>query len=359
MVGDTTDAVWGVMDMYPRTNFPDIRRKVTVHSEAGSLLVIPREGGSLVRFYIEFPSGTNVRDVRLEDLHDKARQIFSPYSMEFSETYWWSCYCVGQRLADHFTKANRVFLTGDAFHTHSPKAGQGMNVSLQDGYNIGWKLGMVLTGKAAPELLTTYDVERGKTAADLIDFDRFFMKLFSMKGQKESKMTPEQFSQGFIKSGRYTAGLTAKYEDSALTSTAGSTQAVAENIVVGMRFPSAQVVRFCDAKAMQLARALKADGRWRVVFFAGRVGDPNMLPRLEKVRPTPCPRLRIATDIECTDCQISRFPRESRTEIYLAIGRHRQLHRTDRGARRRASQTGARGDSSVLLAGHREVANPG
>lgn len=284
MIGDTTDAVWGVMDIYPRTNFPDIRRKATVHSEAGTILVIPREGGSLVRFYIEFPAGTNVKEVKLEDLHRKAQQIFQPYTMDFADTYWWSCYCIGQRLADHFTKDNRVFLTGDAFHTHSPKAGQGMNVSLQDGYNIGWKLGMILTGKATPELLKTYNVERGKTAADLIDFDRFFTKLFSMKASKGEKMTPEQFSQAFIKSGRYTAGLTAKYEDSSLTSSAGSTQSLAANVVVGMRFPNAQVVRFCDAKAMPLVQSLKADGRWRVIFFAGRIGVPQTLVRLNTVR---------------------------------------------------------------------------
>lgn len=287
MVGDTSDSVWGVMDVYPRTNFPDIRRKATIHSDAGSLLIIPREGGSLVRFYIELPSGTNVKEVKLEHLHEKARQIFSPYTMEYADTFWWSCYCVGQRLADHFTKDNRVFLTGDAFHTHSPKAGQGMNVSLQDGHNIGWKLGMILKGKATMDLLTTYSVERGKTAADLIDFDRYFMRLFSSKVQKENKITPQQFSEGFIKSGRYTAGITAKYDDTSLTSSAGSRQELAQNIVVGMRCPTAQVVRFCDAKAMQFSRTLKADGRWRVVFFAGRIGDPKTLERLEKV----CTRL--------------------------------------------------------------------
>lgn len=283
MVGDTTDAVWGVMDVYPRTNFPDIRRKATIHSNAGTILVIPREGGWLVRFYIEFPTGTNVKNVQLADLHEKARQIFAPFDMEIADTAWWSCYCIGQRLADQFTKDNRVFLTGDAFHTHSPKAGQGMNVSLQDGYNIGWKLGMILTGKATADLLTTYNVERGKTAADLIDFDRWFTKLFSRKANTKTAWTPEQFTQGFIKSGRYTAGLTAKYEDSSLTSSAGSRQELAQDVIVGMRFPNAQVVRFCDAKAMPLVQALKADGRWRVIFFAGKIGDLHTLPRLQKV----------------------------------------------------------------------------
>ncbi|KAI1611996.1 phenol 2-monooxygenase [Exophiala viscosa] len=283
MLGDTTDAVWGVMDIYPCTDFPDIRRKSTIHSEYGTILVIPREGGSLVRFYIEMPIGTNVKEVKLEDLHKKAQQIFGPFAMEFAETYWWSCYCIGQRLADHFTKDNRVFLTGDAFHTHSPKAGLGMNTSLQDGHNIGWKLGTILQGRSTPELLKTYTLERGKTAADLIEFDKYFSKLMSLKASKETKVTPEEFSQGFIKSGRYTAGLTATYEDSSITSADASSQGLADGIVVGMRFPNAQVVRFCDAKAMPLVQTLKADGRWRVLFFAGKIRQPATLARLEKI----------------------------------------------------------------------------
>lgn len=68
-----------------------------------------------------------------------------------------------------------------------------------------------------------------------------------------------------------------------ITSAAKSTQELATGLVVGMRFPSAQVVRFCDAKAMQLVRALPADGRWRVVIFAGEVGDERCVSRLAKV----------------------------------------------------------------------------
>ena len=323
MIGDTTDAVWGVMDIYPQTTFPDMRRKVTVHSDSGSLLVIPREGGSLVRFYIEFPSGTNVKEVKLEDLHRKAKQIFYPYDMEFADTFWWSCYSIGQRLADQFTKANRVFLTGDAFHTHSPKAGQGMNVSLQDGFNIGWKLGHVLTGQAGPELLETYKLERGKTAADLIDFDRYFMKLFaSNKVGSDKKVTPEEFRDGFVKSGRYTAGLTSKYEDSSVTSTATSVQDLAKEIVVGMRMPSAQVVRFCDVKAMQLVRALKADSRWRVIIFAGKIGEPDTLSRLEKVCLLPKSIRMAATDLTI-GCQVHGISIRSNAQVLSTIIGHR------------------------------------
>jgi phenol 2-monooxygenase len=283
MLGDSSDAVWGVMDVYPRTDFPDIRKKAVIHSEAGNLLIIPREGDSLVRFYIELPAGTVVKDVSKESLLKQAQLIFRPYTMEVAETAWWSAYAIGQRRADFFTKAHRVFLTGDACHTHSPKAGQGMNVSLQDGYNIGWKLGAVLNKQAPLSLLETYVSERQGTATDLIAFDRHFTKLFSSKWRQENGISSEQFAEAFVKAGRYTAGQAVKYGESAITSYNKETEKLASNIDVGMRFPTAQVVRFSDAKAMQLVKALPSICRWYVLVFAGDITDSAAAARLDKV----------------------------------------------------------------------------
>ncbi|KAF2126640.1 hypothetical protein P153DRAFT_388672 [Dothidotthia symphoricarpi CBS 119687] len=278
MIGDTSDTVWGVMDIYPLTNFPDIRRKCTIHSSAGNLLIIPREGGELVRFYIQLPAGSHPKDVKLEDLQDTARRIFAPYSMDFAGTFWWSAYSIGQRLAEAFHKDGRVFLTGDACHTHSPKAGQGMNVSLQDGYNIGWKLGSILSGVSPPSILATYVEERSKTAADLITFDKEFSSMFSRKEEVEG-----EFAEYFRKSGRYTAGFTAQYQDSPITDSMHSTPRVAKGVTVGMRFPSAQVIRFCDCKAVQLQSTLRSDGRWRVVVFAGDISNVGQKKKLDKL----------------------------------------------------------------------------
>ncbi|KAL2853994.1 phenol 2-monooxygenase [Aspergillus pseudodeflectus] len=281
MIGDSTDAVWGVMDMVPRTDFPDIRKKVSIRSKAGNMLIIPREGENynLTRFYIELPAGTKPKDVKLEDLQQAARNIFSQYEIEFTETVWWSAYAIGQRHADFFHKDYRVFLAGDACHTHSPKAGQGMNVSLQDGYNMGWKLAHVLKGLAPPSLLETYVLERQKVAIDLINFDRYFSKLFSSEG----KASPEEFQEGFIKSGKYTAGLTAKYDESSITLDLSLSDSLAKNVAVGMRLPSSQVVRHCDSKPVQLATALKSDGRWRVMVFAGDLSLPQNKTRLDAI----------------------------------------------------------------------------
>lgn len=267
MLGDSSDAVWGVMDMVPRTDFPDIRKKATIRSGAGNLLIIPREGDAynLVRFYIELPRGTKPGEVKLKDLQNTAKHILGQFKVEFVETVWWSAYSIGQRHADNFHKDYRVFLAGDACHTHSPKAGQGMNVSLQDGYNIGWKLASVLKGLSPPSLLETYVLERKKTAIDLIEFDRYFSKLFSSTG----KTSPKDFQKGFIQSGKYTAGLTAKYDSSLITSSMDETAQFATNVIVGMRLPSSQVVRYCDSKPVQLMRSLRSDGRWRVITFVG------------------------------------------------------------------------------------------
>lgn len=207
--------------------------------------------------------------------------------MEFADTFWWSAYSIGQRLADHFHKDHRIFLTGDACHTHSPKAGQGMNVSLQDGYNIGWKLASILKGQVSPSILETYCLEREKVAADLIEFDRFFARIFSSHHQasdgESTSHRPEDFAEHFIKAGRYTAGLTARYDDSMLTFAARSKADLAKGLTVGMRFPSAQVVRLCDSRALQLVRAFPADGRWRIVVFAGDISKKDCAKRLNNV----------------------------------------------------------------------------
>lgn len=284
------------MDLYPRTTFPDIRKKAVIQSVGGNLIIIPREGDSLVRFYIELPPDTIASQITLADLHERVKIIFRPYVMDIPETRWWSAYAIGQRLADNFHDQYRVFLTGDACHTHSPKAGQGMNVSLQDGYNIGWKLGAYLTGQASVALVETYVSERQKTAAELIEFDRGWSKIFKSTGSEQNgdgAVVPwaDYVRDQFVRAGRYTAGQAYKYGKSIIVwppQEEKVTDGVAEGkreteLVVGMRFPSAQVVRYSDAKVFQLLSILQSDRRWRVVVFAGDIQQGEVSRPLGKV----------------------------------------------------------------------------
>lgn len=82
------------------------------------------------------------------------------------EVLWASAYQMNARLADRY-RVNRVFLAGDAAHIHPPTGGQGLNTSVQDAYNLGWKLAAVLGG--APEaLLDTYEEERRPIAGEML-----------------------------------------------------------------------------------------------------------------------------------------------------------------------------------------------
>jgi phenol 2-monooxygenase len=158
----------------------------------------------------------------------------------------------------------RVFIAGDACHTHSAKAGQGMNVAMADAFNLGWKLGAVLRGTAGPELLHTYSAERQAVARELIDFDREFSRLFSAR-QRE----PERFREYFVAQGRFTAGVATRYRPSPITAETRF-QHLAEGFPVGMRFHSAPAIRLADAKPVQLGHAARADGDWRIYVFADR-----------------------------------------------------------------------------------------
>ena len=157
--GDSANHAWGVMDVLAVTDFPDVRFKSLIQSaNDGSIIIIPREGGYLFRLYVELDkldAGERVsdRNITADDLIAAARRIFRPYSLDVKEIPWWSVYEIGQRLCDKFDdvpeaevakRLPHVFIAGDACHTHSPKAGQGMNVSMQDGFNLGWKLASVL-----------------------------------------------------------------------------------------------------------------------------------------------------------------------------------------------------------------------
>jgi phenol 2-monooxygenase len=293
--GDSANQVWGVMDVLAVTDFPDIRLKAAIHSaDAGSILIIPREGGYLVRLYIELEKldeneRVADRNITSDQLVAVARRILHPYTLEVKEIAWWSVYEIGQRLCDRFDEAEgqdshkRVFIAGDACHTHSPKAGQGMNVSMQDAFNLGWKLASVIRGRCPPALLRTYSAERQAVAAELIAFDRQFASMFSAAPKnpddpESDGVDPAAFQTYFVQQGRFTAGTATRYAPSMITA-AATYQHLAKGFVIGMRFHSAPVIRLADAKPMQLGHTITADGAWRIFAF-GAAGPSSLVAEL-------------------------------------------------------------------------------
>ena len=199
------------------------------------------------------------------------------------ETAWWSVYEVGQRLTDKFDdvpeealRSPRVFVAGDACHTHSPKAGQGMNVSMQDAFNLGWKLAAVLEGRSSTDLLHTYSTERRAVAQELIDFDRHWAASMAARPAVPEGTTGPTLQEQFAVQGRYTAGVATRYAPDLLTGP-DTWQHLATGFPIGSRFHSAPVIRFADARPMHLGHVHEADGRWRLYAFADRldVRDPK------------------------------------------------------------------------------------
>jgi phenol 2-monooxygenase len=287
--GDSANHAWGVMDLLAITDFPDIRFKCLIQSaHDGSMLIIPREGGYIVRLYVELGAlevGERVasRNITVEELIAKAQRILHPYGLEVKEIPWWSVYEIGQRLAEKFddvpeqdtaARPPSVLIAGDACHTHSPKAGQGMNVSMQDAFNLGWKLVCVLQKRCKPTLLNTYSAERQPIAKELIDFDREFAAMLASIHGQGGGTDPAKTQSYFVRHARYTAGTATQYSPSILTAR-GNYQHLATGFVVGKRFHSAPVIRLADAKPVHLGHVIRADGRFRIFAFVGS-GNPTV-----------------------------------------------------------------------------------
>jgi 2-polyprenyl-6-methoxyphenol hydroxylase-like FAD-dependent oxidoreductase len=92
----------------------------------------------------------------------------APVDPHLSDLRWSSAFVAREGLADRF-RAGRVLLAGDAAHSHSPIGGQGMNTGMQDAYNLGWKLALVVTGRADASLLDSYAAERRPVARAVVN----------------------------------------------------------------------------------------------------------------------------------------------------------------------------------------------
>ncbi|MDP9831518.1 FAD-dependent monooxygenase [Trueperella abortisuis] len=279
---------WGVADVIARTDFPDIHTKCIIHSKAGSSLHIPREGGYLFRSYIDLgevaeDDNHKIRQTPLEEILKKCNEIFHPYTIDVQDTAWWSVYEVAHRVTQRFDDVlpenrdkqdPRVFIEGDACHTHSAKAGQGMNVSMQDGFNLGWKLGQVLRGYSSPSLLHTYNGERQQIAQDLIDFDlEWSARMADPEG--------EGIEEFYLKTAEFPAGFMTEYPVGLLIS-GEAKQELATGYPLGKRFKSVEVTRRNDANYPHLGHLHQADGRWRIYVFADQASPKDKDSKVAK-----------------------------------------------------------------------------
>lgn len=300
MEGDRTNKHFGVMDFIPLSNFPDIRISCAIHSSSGSIMTLPREDG-LVRFYVQLGESSAVggnfdrSQVTPDDIINTSRKILQPYTLDYSHCDWFSVYTVGQRLAKSFSHLDRVFLAGDAVHTHSPTMGAGMNVSMQDSYNLIWKIATAIhTGNR--EILATYNTERMATAEELIDKDRA-MSSFYCDGPSANSKRYQKFREAFRD---FVSGVAVQYSPSLPTSSANvsnecvdrkdsqqclpkihSKPSLATKLTLGQRLPSYRVTNHLTAEVDHIHKALKSTGQWRILLFPGDLSNSTRFSKFQ------------------------------------------------------------------------------
>ncbi|KAJ5754164.1 uncharacterized protein N7511_008317 [Penicillium nucicola] len=305
--GESSDHIWGVVDLVVDTDFPDIRKRCAIHSPATSVMVIPREriatGDYLTRLYVQIPGDVTPEDdqqpangtgtppksdarerrskVTEESIFEYAAAAFKPYYIRPKKdgaVDWWAAYQIGQRVTDEFAVkdskgVNRVFIVGD---------GRSRNERVNDGL-IQPSLEACLfrqwthpPANGKDTLLDTYHQERHTIAHQLIDFDKAFSSMFSGKiGAEAGGLTHDEFIEVFNRGNGFTSGCGVEYPENLTVNR--SLQGAANPITgtdyisgilrPGRRLLNTRLVRHADGYHRDLQDDFTSIGRFRLLCF--------------------------------------------------------------------------------------------
>ncbi|KAF9165902.1 hypothetical protein DFQ26_009112, partial [Actinomortierella ambigua] len=141
-------------------------------SNSHTIALIPMTDGR-VRCIVDAgemdPNNPDVGVPAFEDFQKLVSETVAPLRFDIKTTEWLTYYRVNERIADQYSYKGRIFLAGDAAHVHSPVGGQGMNLGLQDAFNLAWKIAYVEQGLATKEVLDTYGDERKPLAREAVN----------------------------------------------------------------------------------------------------------------------------------------------------------------------------------------------
>ncbi|KAJ5177073.1 uncharacterized protein N7482_002950 [Penicillium canariense] len=182
--GDSSDDQWIRIDGIVETDMPLNRSYGAIESKThGNVLWAPLDHAATRIGYAytaeiaaKYPGG-----VTQEVAKQEAIEAMKPFKVNFKEVHWWTLYNIGQRLANSFSVRDRILLCGDAAHTHSSGAAQGLNTGIHDAVNLGWKLALQIRDATKLEVLKTYDTERMTAVQQLIRYDKDISTLMSHK----------------------------------------------------------------------------------------------------------------------------------------------------------------------------------
>jgi phenol 2-monooxygenase (NADPH) len=181
--GSTSEDKWVRIDGKVKTNLPKPDTYCSIESPThGNVLWAALDRGATRIGYAFTDRRANPYPEFNEQAAVKeAVEAVKPFTLEFERVDWWTIYTVGRRIAKHLSSHNhRVFLAGDAGHTHSSGAAQGLNTGIHDAVNLAWKLSLALRGLGSPDLLLkTYELERRPVVERLLQYDADISRLMT------------------------------------------------------------------------------------------------------------------------------------------------------------------------------------
>lgn len=282
--GLTTADKWVRVDGLVETNVPRPRTYCAIESPThGNVLWVGLDRGR-TRIGYAF---TQDREKAYE-VFDEAAAVkeaiaaVKPFDVTFLTVDWWTIYSVGQRIAETFEKKDCIFLAGDACHTHSSGAAQGMNTGIHDSVNLAWKLSLVLRRLARTDILQTYQAERMPNVQRLIQYDRDISRLMTNRLPEDWQGDPEAdvnaiLGQVMGEAGSFSSGLGIFYElaETSLLSIPGSFTSskqvvdVQQPVGPGRRAPDVTLLKPGTFESTRLISETPNRSSFYLLLFAG------------------------------------------------------------------------------------------
>ncbi|KAI5863033.1 FAD binding domain-containing protein [Durotheca rogersii] len=274
--GSTSEDKWVRVDGQVKTDMPKPRTYCSVESPThGNVLWVALDHGATrigyaftgdrAKAYSRFDEAAAVKE---------AIAAMRPFHIEFERVDWWTIYTVGQRIARSFFAHSCVFLAGDACHTHSSGAAQGMNTGIHDAVNIAWKLSLVLRGLARPEILETYQAERLPNVQRLVQYDKDISRLMTNRLPEDWQGDPGADVNAILgdlmaEAGAFSSGLGISYEVRKTNplNVDGSFRIPQQLVRPGVRAPDVTLLRPGTFEPTRLMRELPNTACFTVLVF--------------------------------------------------------------------------------------------
>ncbi|PYH96456.1 2,4-dichlorophenol 6-monooxygenase [Aspergillus ellipticus CBS 707.79] len=275
--GDSSEDQWIRIDGIVETDMPINRAYGAIETKThGNVLWAPLDHGATRIGYAYTPEiATKYPNGATEEVAvNESIECLRPFNLRFKEVHWWTLYKIGQRMARNFaTRSNRIFLCGDAAHTHSSGAAQGLNTGIHDAVNLAWKLALQIHGVAHPAVLDTYTTERQSAVQRLINYDKDISLLMTQKWPSwydgDTSADPNiLLGEIFEQAASFNTGLGISYQTNVLNQTQ-ETSSEDVSVKPGTRAPDLDLTTPGTFQPVRLHQILHNFCRFHILVFTG------------------------------------------------------------------------------------------